>query len=130
LAKKMTRSHTSRRRCTAKTQTGSPCRMAPLVGTPRCWNHSQATRTKAQAARRKGGRRGRVGQADLPVNVKTVSALQGHLGQTLADVLRCEASLKKGMTVARLISVGLRLVEIEDLRQRVEQLEATIEARQ
>ena len=111
------------RRCTATTAHGTPCRMPRLKGRAKCWAHDKGHRVAAQRARAKGGRHTAVGYAQGRADVETVKALQGHLGQVLGDCLLLPNTARRAHTIARLLVVGLQLLDADDLRARVEYLE-------
>jgi hypothetical protein len=125
----MSNAHANRRRCTARTAQGKPCRMPPMRGQARCFNHAKAVAAKRRAARAKGGSATKTAYATQPADVTTLTALQQHVGQLLADVMLRENTEKRALAAARLIEVARRLIESADLEARVAALEAVLRAR-
>ncbi len=64
-----------------------------------------------------------MGYANAPGDVGTVAALQAHLGAALADVQRLENSTKRGNVIARLLLVGVKLLEVGDYEARLDAIE-------
>ena len=119
----------ARRRCTARTRTGRPCRMAALRGQQTCFAHSPSVAAKRAKARRRGGQRHRVGYATAPVPVATMPDLQAVTAQLLADVLVLGNTEARARAAARLIVVAAKLIEDGDLVHRIEALEQRMTAR-
>jgi hypothetical protein len=55
--------------------------------------------------------------------MKTVEELRGHLEWELAHVQQMAISARRATAVARLVREGARLIELVELRDRVERLE-------
>lgn len=102
--------------------------MAALRGRTRCYNHSSQTASKRAVSRRKGGARRRVPNATAPVPVATITELQVHLGQALADALVHENSLKRSMVVTRLVMAAAKLIEDGEIEERFEMIEERLRA--
>lgn len=115
------------RRCAAKTAKGTPCRMKPLEGQRFCFSHAKdkATKKKRTNARRAGGKNAAAQQKPKdgkPADVQTLEALQRHVGAELGLVQQLVPSSRRAMAVSRLVTVAAELIELKDLKHRVEAL--------
>jgi hypothetical protein len=106
--------------------------MAALTGQRRCYNHSKHPIVAAQrsASKTKGGRAAKkVTPAKTPADVSSVEKLQEHLSWELGHVQNLPISSRRAAAAARLIREAARLLELVELRNRVEALEEKLGVR-
>jgi hypothetical protein len=118
---------TSSHRCAARSRAGKPCQMAALKRGRYCWNHSPAVSKQRAAARSRGGRRGLIAPAQGSADVSSIAALQGHVGQALADVLLRPSSEKKAASIARLVECARKLIVEGEVEQQLALLAARLD---
>lgn len=121
----MTRDAT--RQCQGSKADGTPCPMLTMTGTAHCWNHQPGRELERQAARRKGGQRGRRNwRATDPagVDVTSVSGLRVLLVRTIQDTLALPTGVHRSRVMAQLIGVGMDMLRDSDYEQRLAALEA------
>lgn len=117
----MTRSNG--RRCVALTANWKPCQMKPLKGSRHCFSHSAQTVHQRRVASSRGGKRHRVLNAKAPVPARSITDLQGHLEQAIADAMMHPNSLQRSMVIARLVLASARMIEVGDVERRLELIE-------
>lgn len=113
-------------RCSAKTSSGVQCNKFgnPMSGL--CFTHDPAMHERAQEARSRGGRGGRVSAeridprrlGERPV---TIPALIDFLANTARDVRSGQCDHLRGAAVAQLSKELSRLIQIRDAQDRPEQ---------
>ncbi len=113
-------------KCTAITRAGSRCQGVPIDGSGLCHAHHPDRAQARKQAGYKGGKRGGRGRP-----LSEVSRIQARLEELAEAVLtsgvgRAEAAVAGQLYnyALRAIQVGLKAKEVEELEQRVEQLEA------
>jgi hypothetical protein len=116
--------------CTATTKQGRPCRSFALPDRDVCLWHAPDLAGKVEAARKRGGTtamklkilRGRRAKLDTP------RALVRFLADLAQDVLAGTVEPDVGRVVGYLINTQRQLIEASDLAERMERLEARLEA--
>jgi hypothetical protein len=118
-------------RCTAIKPDGERCKGRAMEGSEWCWNHDPA---HLDAHRRHGSRGGKRGGRGRPV---AELARLGARFEELADmVLRGEVDRADGAVAGQLLNGaractrdGLKAREVEELEQRLDELEQLVAAR-
>jgi hypothetical protein len=117
-------------KCSGITQAGTACRGIPIDGSQYCYAHHPDHRDERRRHGARGGKRGGRGRpraelADLKTEVRTVidQVRDGGLDKGVGAVL---AQLYNVLLKA--VSVGLDVEERQELLQRLEALEADLEA--
>lgn len=99
--------------------------MPAMTGQRHCFTHSPKAATARKAARVKGGRTRGIGYG-VPADVTSIAALQRHLAQALGDSLIRPNSERRCLTIARLLEVGRKLIEVSEVEQRLALIEARL----
>jgi hypothetical protein len=118
-------------RCTAIKPNGERCKGRAIEGSEWCWNHDPAHADKHRRHGSKGGKRGGRGRPVAEL------ARLGTRFEELADmVLRGEVDRADGAVAGQLLNGaracmrdGLKAKEVEELEQRLEELEQLLAAR-
>jgi hypothetical protein len=118
-------------RCTAIKPSGERCKGRAIEGSEWCWNHDPAHADKHRRHGSKGGKRGGRGRPVAEL------ARLGTRFEELADmVLRGEVDRADGAVAGQLLNGaracmrdGLKAKEVEELEQRLEELEQLLAAR-
>jgi hypothetical protein len=119
-----------RRRCQARTKTGSPCGAAPTKGGRRCFFHTNPK--KASELGRIGGRSkgwAPVENADSLPTLDNVIAVRDSLARVIPDLLTGTLNPRVAPGLAALLNVQMRAIETASvqrttaLEQRVAKLE-------
>jgi hypothetical protein len=118
-------------RCTAIKPNGERCKGRAIEGSEWCWNHDPAHADKHRRHGSKGGKRGGRGRPVAEL------ARLGTRFEELADmVLRGEVDRADGAVAGQLLNGaracmrdGLKAKEVEELEQRLEELEQLMAAR-
>ena len=118
-------------RCTAIKPTGERCKGRAMEGSEWCWNHDPAHADQHRRYGSKGGKRGGRGRPVAEL------ARLGTRFEELADmVLRGEVDRADGAVAGQLLNGaractrdGLKAKEVEELEQRLEELEQLMAAR-
>ena len=117
----------TRRQCAFQSQSGKPCRMAPLKGSQYCWVHSPEHVQQAQEARRLGGLRRRrestISNAYQLEALSNVDGLYRVLVVAILDTLAMDNGIARNRTLAYLIMVALKALEVGNIEERIEALE-------
>lgn len=113
--------------CKALNRKGEPCG-APDMGDGWCFSHKPGLARERKAARRKGGLSVQYGSAsgvDRPeVRIREVKDVL-HLLETAAeDLLSRKPSMSRARALVYLCSAALKAVEVGELEERIEALEA------
>lgn len=124
---------TSTRTCQARNERGETCRQAPLMNGDYCFWHSPDHREEAAEARRLGGLRRRrertVASAYDVEGLGSAGAVRRLLEIAVMDTLGSENSIARARTLAYLAQVALRMLEVEELEQRLATLETAVLSR-
>jgi hypothetical protein len=119
--------------CEAITTSGEPCQMAPLRGERFCWNHDPAHAADRAAARKRGGRNssraGPVGLPVEPVRLRSVEDVRTMLEDVATETMRLANSNQRSRTLAALLGLALRTLEVGELEARLEALEEQLRTR-
>jgi hypothetical protein len=99
--------------------------MPAMKGQRHCFTHSPNAATARRSARQKGGRTRGIGYG-VPADVSSIGALQRHLAQALGDSLIRPNSERRCVTIARLVEVARKLIEVGEVQQRLELVEARL----
>lgn len=122
-----------RRQCAFHLPSGEPCRAAPLKDGDFCLMHSPEHAQEVQEARRLGGLR-RKREATLSgvydfEGLETVSGIRRLIEVAVMDTLGMENSMARSRTLAYLVQVALRTLEVGDMEKRLSVLEQAIRGR-
>jgi hypothetical protein len=121
-----------RSRCTARRADGQPCRMARLAGSPYCWAHDPANAEAAAEARKMGGlrrrREGTVAGAYQFEGLTSGEDIRRLLEVAAVDTLSLDNSIARSRTLVAVALAATKLLEVSELEERLEQLEAAIKA--
>jgi hypothetical protein len=118
------------RSCKSHKQSGEPCRQAPLRDEDYCFWHHPDYAEEAERARQLGGQRRRrekitEGAYDLE-GLNSVPALRRLLEVALLDTLGLENSVARNRTLVSGVLAAAKLLEVGELEERVEALEAAL----
>lgn len=120
--------------CTAHKDDGSPCRAPPLRDSAYCSMHDPAHADEMAEARRLGGLRRRkektVQNAFEIEGLETVGQIRRLLEISVMDTLSLENSIARSRTLAYLAVVSLKALEVGEIEDRLNGLEATVHPRQ
>ena len=111
-------------------ETGEPCHSPKLQEGDYCLMHSPEHAEEVSEARRLGGLRRRrevaiSGAFDF-VGLETVSDICRLLEVAVLDTLGLENSIARNRTLAYLATSAIKLLEVGELEQRLESLEAAV----
>ena len=102
--------------------------MPPLQGTERCFNHSPDRGRDRAKARKRGGRQRRTPllfpPPAGPTPLRDVASVQTVLEQVMSETLVQPNSHQRSRTIAALLTVALRTLEVGELEARLAALEA------
>lgn len=120
-----------RRTCIARTEHGQSCRQAPLVGAELCFWREPEHAQEAIEARRLGGLRRRrehtlAGAYDVE-GLESVVQIRRLLEIATLDTLGLENSVARNLIASA--TAAARLVEVGELEDRLQALEAAVQAR-
>jgi hypothetical protein len=123
----------SRAHCTAPNSRSERCGAYPIAGGELCFAHDPAYATEAAEARRLGGQRRRkervvAGAYELG-EVATPEGLKRLLSIAATDLLQLDNTVPRNRALIHLVHVGTRLLETDDLNERLEALESAVGAR-
>lgn len=121
------------RSCTFRKQDGEQCRNAAMHDDERCFWHSGAHADEAAEARRLGGLRRRrektvAGAYDLE-GLSSVEQIRRLLEIAVLDSLGLENSIARARTLAYLAQVAVKLLEVGELEERLQAVEAAMRPR-
>ena len=112
---------------------GRLCRSSALRGEDFCLFHSPAHEEEAAEARRLGGLRRRKEKAVLGAydfqGLRAVPDIQRVLEIATTDTLALENSVSRNRTLAYLCQTALKALEVGELEERLEVLEAALHSR-
>jgi hypothetical protein len=114
----------------ASRKDGLPCRMPPLAGGSFCWAHDADRADARSIARQEGGhhRHPRTVATETlsdsnDVSLQSVAAALRLLERTAADTVALANSTARNRTLALIVQVAIRAVELGVLEERLEALE-------
>ena len=118
-------------RCVAIKANGERCKVDAMPHSDRCWSHDASTADARRRRASKGGKRGGRGRPVSELSALRVEnadirerLLEGELNPGVAAV-----AIQSINTDIRAVSVTLKAKEVEELEQRLEDLEAVLEQR-
>ena len=118
-------------RCVAIKANGERCKVDAMPHSDRCWSHDASTADARRRRASKGGKRGGRGRPVSELSALRVEnadirerLLEGKLNPGVAAV-----AIQSINTDIRAVSVTLKAKEVEELEQRLEDLEAVLEQR-
>lgn len=121
------------RGCGARNQQGQPCRQPPLRDGDFCFWHDPEHADAAADARRLGGqRRRREGTLSGAYEFKGLESpedLKRILEIAAYDALALENSVSRIRTLIALVQVGVRVIEVTELADRITAIEIVVEPR-
>jgi hypothetical protein len=116
-------------RCSAIKGDGERCRGTAIEGAEWCWNHHPDHASDRRRLGRKGGKRGGRGRPQADLN-----ALKDRLITLGEDVLEGRVDRGNAAVAGQLwniaigaIRTGLKAKEVEELEERLEQIESALE---
>ena len=116
-----------RRTCRGVKEDGTPCRAPPLLDGDFCFMHSAEHAEEAADARRLGGLRRRrehaVSGAYEFDGLESVPQIRRLVEIAAIDTLGLENSIARSRALAYLAQVGVKLLEVGELEERVAALE-------
>jgi len=118
------------RACKAIKEDGSRCQAAPLQNSDFCLFHSPDHAKETAEARRLGGLRRRkektvAGAYDIE-GLEDIPKIRRLLEIAVLDTLSLENSVARSRTLAYLVQIALKALEVGELEARLEALEATM----
>jgi hypothetical protein len=123
----------AKRTCSFRKEDGSPCGAAPLLEGELCLWHDPEHAGEVAEARRLGGlrrRRERTVQGAYDFEgLGSVEQIRRVLEIAVMDTLGLENSVARSRTLAYLAQVGLKALEVGELQERLEALEAAVKPR-
>lgn len=118
------------RRCQAIAEGGRPCQATPLRDGPHCFWHAPETQAEAAEARRLGGlrrrREGAIAGAYEFAGLATPVQIQRVLEIAITDTLALDNSVARNRTLGILAQIALRALEVGELADRLEAVEAAV----
>ena len=115
----------------AITEKGKPCRQAPLRGQSFCFWHSPEHSQEAAEARRLGGLRRRKEKITGGVydfeGLEDVPKIRRLLEIAVVDTLTLESSISRSRTLAYLVQMALKCLEVGEVESRLSVLEGYFE---
>ncbi len=122
-----------RRSCGGTNQRGQPCAHTPLRDRGYCLWHDPELEEEAQQARKLGGqrrRRERVIHGAYEFNgLATVEDLRRVLEIAVLDTLGLDNGVQRNRVLGSLVMVAAKLLEVGELQERLDRVEAALEAR-
>jgi len=119
--------------CSHRREDGSECRSAPMRELEFCFWHSPDHTEEAAEARRLGGQRRKrervVAGAYEFAGLDTLEGNRRLLDIAALDTLGLENSIARSRTLAYLVQVSTRLMETQDMEERLELLERSVAPR-
>ena len=123
----------ARRRCSYIKDDGSTCQAAPLRDGDLCFWHSPTHAEEVAEAGRLGGLRRRrektVAVAYAFEGLHTVADVRRLIEVAVLDTLGLENSIARARTLAYLAQTAVKLLEVGEHEERLEALEAAVNAR-
>ena len=116
--------------CTATKENGEPCRSKPLNGSEFCFFHDPDRAEERKAASSAGGKAGtpKTLPPDAPwVSVRTPANVSEQIEATINRVLRGEIGHQVANSIAILLSLQLKAIDLQMDTERVESLEMLVE---
>ncbi len=119
--------------CEGIVEGGARCRARPMHASTYCFWHNPATQEEATEARKLGGRRrrreGTVAGAYEFEGLGSTEGLRRVLEIAVLDALGLENSIARVRALTAVVQTGARLLEVGELAERVESLEAALRPR-
>ena len=123
----------ARRSCRTILDNGQPSRATPRTDSDHCFWHDPETAEAAQEARRLGGQRRRREGVLAGVyefnGLRTVEDIRRLLDVAALDTLGLDNSVARSRTLVAVVQAAAKLLEVGELEERLQRLEATLEAR-
>ncbi len=120
------------KRCSASNQDGRPCRAYALVDSSFCFWHDPASSTVRDAARRLGGDH-RAPSADpgalSGVDLKSSEGLRSMAELLIQQTCGLPNSIQRSRALGYLMLAQRRLIEFDELAQRVQALEEVLKVK-
>ncbi len=120
-------------RCSATNAGGQPCRSFALHGSSFCYMHDPTLHVSRSAARRRGGRNGRLPPAavDLTnVDLKTTTGLRQFIEDVIHATCALEPSAVRSRTLGYLARIQGKTIELNELDLRLQALERVLTKRE
>ena len=116
-------------KCSGITQAGTACKGTPIDGSDWCYVHDPDTAETRRRHGRKGGKRAGRGRPQ-----SELADIKQRLSDLARDVLDGSVEKGKGAVVSQILNVYLRALSVElkvrevtELEERLEELEASLE---
>ena len=116
-------------KCSGITQAGTACKGTPIDGSDWCYVHDPDTAETRRRHGRKGGKRAGRGRPQ-----SELADIKQRLSDLARDVLNGSVEKGKGAVVSQVLNVYLRALSVElkvrevtELEERLEELEASLE---
>lgn len=122
----------SKRRCSATTSRGAPCRMAPVTGSepPRCFTHAPERARDRAKARKRGGEARRTLRlfaiGETPAELRDVVSIQRVLESTVLETQALPPGHERSRAIGSLLMIALKALEVGELEARLAALEQQI----
>lgn len=115
-------------RCLSRNRSGAPCGMYRRTGSDYCFAHDPKSAPERARARLAGGRNRRTPDGERPfaVHLRTVAQIQLELEREYACTLMQENSARRATTVAALLALALRILEVGSFADRLTAVEARL----
>jgi hypothetical protein len=118
--------------CTATKKDGTPCTMLHLPDSQYCGHHDPRLADKRKLASSLGGqaRHHRHLKGEIvPVKFRTMEDAFNLLEWTIGDLRCLERSISRGKAIGNLIQVGMKVLEVGSMEERIRRLEAAVHGR-
>ena len=118
------------RTCKGKTDSGTPCRAAPIHASDFCVFHDPSFADTLQDARKAGGQRRRrevtlAAAYDLD-GLDSIAALYRLLEIITFDAIAMDNSIARGRLLLGVVAAGVKLKEVGDHEDRLQAIEAAL----
>jgi hypothetical protein len=124
----------ARRQCAGITRAGRACAHTPLRDGAYCLWHDPDLAEEAQQARRLGGQRRKrervIHGAYEFQGLATVEDMRRVLEVAVVDTLGLDNGVQRNRTLGSLVMVAAKLLEVGELQDRLERIEATLGERE
>jgi hypothetical protein len=123
----------TKRRCDGITEGGAPCLATPMSDSAYCFWHDPETQQQAADARRLGGQRRRreavVAETFGVEGLETVPQIRRLLDVAVGDTLSLENSVARNRTLAYLVQIALKALEVGEYEERLAAIESVVAPR-
>lgn len=117
----------SRLTCAALNKRGEPCRSGVRAGAVYCFQHDPERRAEAAAARARGGKHAHSKSAPAPpADLSTAESQRKALEEVIDRVRRGDETVQIARTVLYALSLARPILEMTDIVERLEALEARL----